>query len=63
MAGKKSTPQKKPWHVQVHTVIINTSEQVAGPDKRAKRSFTDQISPPDLSLTVVHKHSLSKPKS
>lgn len=52
------TPQKKPLHVRVQTVIITTSEQVAGPDKRAERTFTeDQISPPDLCLTVVHKYS------
>lgn len=47
--------RRRNLHVQV---IINTSEQVAGPDTRAKRTFTEaQISPPDLCLTAVHKHS------
>lgn len=51
-----NTPEKT-LHGQVQTVTIKTSEQVAGPDKRTERTFTeDQISPPDLCLTV-HKHS------
>lgn len=61
VAGK-IMPQKQQLHVQVQILIINTSEQVARPDKSTNRILTkDQIAPSNLCLTVVLT-SLSKTK-